>query len=77
MARRGGGGGITAPRSPGAVKVAPDVLVSARAFPGSSGGLARRWRVRERTPAAERSRAPPCVIGKGGLRDVGPSVARQ
>ena len=39
VARRGRGGGMAVPRSSGAVKVAPDVLVPARAGPVSSGGF--------------------------------------
>ena len=75
VGRRGRGGGMAAPRSSGAVKVAPDVLAPARAGPGPSGGFVQRCRVRERTPAAERSRDPPA--SEGGLGSLGTGVARQ
>ena len=66
---------MAAPRSSGAVKVAPDVLVPARAGPVSSGGFGQRCQACERTPAAERSRDPPA--SEGGLGNTGTGVARQ
>jgi len=70
------GGGSTPPRSSGAVEVAPDALGCgsaaapwpARVEAPSSGGLARRQR--DVTPAAERSRAPPPRVARGGWRRV-------
>ncbi len=61
VVRRGRSGGIAAPRSSEAVKVAPDVLAPARAGPVSSGGFVQRCRVCERTPATERSCDPPAT----------------
>ena len=72
---QGRGGGMAAPRSSGAVKVAPDVLVPARAGPVPSGGFVQRCRACERTPTAERSRDPPA--SEGDLGSSGMGVARQ
>jgi hypothetical protein len=68
---------MSAPRSSGAIEVAPDALGSARAGSGPSGGLARRWCEPALTPAAERSRAPPPALRGGGFREPGPGTTRQ
>jgi hypothetical protein len=57
---------MAAPRSSGAVAVAPEAPGLARAGSGPSGGLARRGHERELTPAAERSRPPPPRAAAGG-----------
>ena len=68
---------MSAPRSSGAVEVAPDALGPARAGSGPSGGLALRWCEHEPTPAAERSRSPPRVRRRGVVGEPGPGGARQ
>ena len=71
------GGGISAPRTSGAVNGAPEARGPARAGSSPSGGFVRLGRERELTPAAERSREPPPASREGGSRELGPGVARQ